>query len=362
MNKSIVKHELRSMKWMMLASIVASLSLIMIFANTLDREYVRMFSAGIYANNPVILNAFRDLAEFTLVIFTGISLIQVFMQFKSEKSQETGRFLKSLPVKREEFFKIKLISGLINLSIAFIVLAIGFAVVRNNNMFWIKDIYKISYISEILINLESISILLKELGLIYLIVLSFYTFLFMIQYTFSNVVGGLVTGVLVWLAPIFIVISSIFTLSRFGFIDIYSSSLANTIDNLSSWLLPWSYIFDFDYVDNLNIENSAPMIRTIADLNIKYIISIVLIGVNTIIAYKFNKNSKVEDENKIITFKAAQNIFKIGVTVCSGLLVSVGIGNSMIMDNYNILYIALIFSGAFIGYLVSRKISTVGSI
>ena len=38
-------------------------------------------------------------------------------------------------------------------------------------------------------------------------------------------------------------------------------------------------------------------------------LNIVLIGINIAIAYKFNKSSKVENENKVIVFKGTKNIF-----------------------------------------------------
>ncbi len=360
MNKSILKHELRSMKWMMLLSILASLFLTAMFSRSLDRQYASIFYLGIY-DDAFILSSFRDLAEMALIVFTGITMIQVFMQFRSEKSPETGRFLKSLPVRKEEFFKIKLITGLVSISLAFIVLSLGLIIIRSDNMFWIEDIYSISYMPETLIKVESVGLLLRELGLIYLIVLSFYTFLFMIQYTFTNVVGAIVTGVLVWLAPIFILISSMFTLERIRLIDIYTSKLAGSIDKFSTWLLPWVYALDFNFIDNFS-DMSSRSIRTIAALDIKYLVTILLIIVNIGLAYKFNKSSKVENENKLIVFKTSQKIFVFGVTICSGLLISLILSSYMMLEISNIVYVILILLAGLIGYFISRRISRIGNI
>ncbi|OLS02759.1 hypothetical protein [Tissierella creatinophila] len=361
MNKSILKHEIRSMKWMILLSILASLFLTIMFSTTLDSRYINIFSNGIYLNEALIQSVLRDINEMTLVIFTALSIIQIFMQFRSEKSQETGRFLKSLPVKKEEFFKIKLSTGLINLSLAFIVLAIGLIIVRANNMFWIKDIHSISYSSKAFIKADSAISLLKELGLIYLVVLSFYTFLFMVQYSFSNVVGGIVTGILVWLAPIFIVTSSMYTLDRLSFIGIYNSPLVVSLLNFGRWLLPWSYVLDRDY-NVLPYETNSTQISIISSLGIKYTIALLLILINIIIAYKFNKSSKVENENKIIVFKSIRKIFIFGVTICSGLLVSTILHDIIMIQIPTIIYSILILLGGFIGYWISQKITKVGNI
>lgn len=361
MNKSILKHEIKSMKWMLLLSILASLFLTTIFSGYLDNEYVSMFSEGLYGNSALIQEALINTMDMILVIFTVLSMVQIFMQFRAEKSQETGRFLKSLPVKKEEFFRIKLITGLVSLTLAFIVLAIGMIIVRSSNMFWIKDMYNISNTPEILIEADSVANLLKIVVLIYLVVLSFYTFLFMIQYTFTNILGAIVTGFLVWLAPIFIVISSIYTVEKLSFFDIYSSNLGNSIEAFSQWLQPWLYVLNFRYdLPAYGIQFGS--ILRISNLGLKYIISLLLVLVNITIAYKFNKNSKIENENKLIAFKSTRIIFKIGVTICSGLLVSIVLSDAFMLEIPIIIDTLLILLGGSIGYLISRKITRVGNV
>lgn len=363
MNKSILKHEIRSMKWMLLLSIIVSLFVTIMFSVSLNGGYEMIFSNGIYGNQALIQESLREIAGMTLVSFTILSIMQIFMQFRSEKGQEIGRFLKSLPIKKEDFFKVKLVTGVINITLSFIVLAIGIIIVRNNNMFWIRDIYSISMVSAPFIKVDGVASLLKEIGLIYLIVLSFYTFLFMVQYTFTNVVSGIVTGVLVWLAPIFIINASMFTLDKFMSIPIFRSSIIGSITKFSEWLLPWIYAFDYDYSTLLTDSNGMIVgrIRIIGNLQVKYIISLVLILVNIIIAYKFDKSSKVENEDKIIVFKSTRNIFKLGVTICSGLLVSTILSRIMGIQMHNIIYILFILLGGFIGYFISQKITKVGN-
>ncbi len=357
MNKSILKHEIRSMKWMLLLSVLISLYLIMMFSMSLDGEYAAKFNNGIYGNEALIQSSLRYISDMTFVLFTMLSAVQIFMQFKSEKDQEVGRFLKSLPVKKEEFFKIKLITGIINLTVAFIVLTVGIIIVRNNNMFWIKDIYSISAMAEPFIVADGVVSLSKEIGLIYLVVLSFYCFLFMVQYTFTNVIGGIVTGVLVWLGPVFIVFASLYTLDFF-----FHSPVFRHIEDFAVWLFPWSYPFEHIYSTILmSGDRVLGRISTIEHLEIKYIISFVLIIVNILIAYNFNKSSKVENENKVIVFKSTGNIFKLGVTICSGLLVSTVLSGILMIRIHGLIYILLILLGGFIGYLISNKITQVGT-
>lgn len=364
MNKSILKHEIKSMKWMSLLSILASLLLVLMFSLALDSRYGRMFSNGIDINQAIIKSALRGTTEVGLLLFVILAIVQIFMQFRSEKGQEIGRFLKSLPIKREEFFKIKLITGIINLSLAFLVLAIGIIIVRNNNMFWIKDIYSLSIIAEPFMKADGVLSLLKDLGLVYLIVINFYTFLFMIQYTFSNVVGGIVIGCLVYLAPIFIAIASMFSLEKLTSTVKIRNLWIYGIDQISRWLLPWTYAFEYENTTWIVDKNGMGIggIDVIENLGIKYLIILVLILVNILIAYKFNKSSKVENENMVIPFKTSANIFKVGVTICSGLLVSAILGEIMRIQMSSIIYILFMVLGSFIGYVISNKITRVGTI
>jgi hypothetical protein len=356
MNKSILKHETRSMKWILLLSILVSLFLTIMFSLILDGVYGSMFLNGIEVNQALIQRALRDTSPMILILFTIVSVIQVFIQFRTEKDEEIKRFLKSLPIGKEEFFKVKLSTGIINITLAFIVLTIGIIIVRMNNMFWIKDVYSISIISEPFIKADGIASLLKEIGLIYLIILSFYTFLFMVQYTFTNLIGGIVTGILVWLAPGFIAYISLHLLNRFIRIPLFYN-----FKKLTLWLIPWIYSSEHIslWIYDSNGVGISTSIRSIENLWIKYIICLALIIINIIIGHKFNKNSKVENENMIIPFKITRNIFKIGVTICSGLLVFVILSELMQIKTNNI-YIPFILLGGAIGYFISKKITKVG--
>ncbi len=364
MNKSILKHEIKSMKWMALLSILGSIFLTILFSTYLDNSYQMMFYTGIKGNEALIHQNLGNLNGSILIIFTILSLIQIYMQFRSEKDQEVGRFLKSLPVKNEEFLKIKIITGLANISLAFIVLAIGIVMVRGANMFWIKDVYSISVLPERFIEADGIVTILKELGLIYLVVLSFYTFLFMIQYTFSNILGGIVTGFFVWLSPAFVLISSIFTIEKLSSAaSIGRKFLTNGIDRFFEWLLPWTYAFQYKYSTTLIDINGVSLGQTksIKYFKIKLIVLLAIISINIYLAYKLNKSSKVENENMIIPFKLSRTIFKVGVTICSALLIPIMFEGFLGLEMHKLVYAVFLLVGGVIGYIISGKITEVGT-
>ena len=74
MNKSILKHEIRSMKWMALLSILSSLILAIMFSISLENSYRMMFSNKMLVNEAVIQNALRNITGTAIVAFTILSI------------------------------------------------------------------------------------------------------------------------------------------------------------------------------------------------------------------------------------------------------------------------------------------------
>lgn len=363
MNRTILKHEFRSSKWILLFSALLGIFTSITFNISLNEYYERLFISGIKPNMAVVNHGIRGAIGFALLAFTILSIVQVYMQFRSEKGQEVGRFLKSLPVSNIEFFKVKLVTGILNITVGFIVIFIGLTLVRQTNMFWIQDIYKISAHADVFMKLDGIGQIASYLGLTYLIAVAFYTFIFMIQYTFTNIVGGLVTGFLVWLSPFFILNSAVMTISKFSYKNLYNSSYLNNLLDISTKLLPWTYISDYSYshdIGNPLFPENLGYINTVSNLGGKYLITLAIILINIFIAYKFVQNSRIEDEEKIITFRLTRNIFKLGVSICTPLLISVIIIVILGIDINNILFAGILLAGLGLGYFVSDRITKVG--
>lgn len=360
MNKSIVKHEIRSMKWVSLVFVLASLFLSLVFTYSLNERYEAVIKYGFNLNNMALLNEIRTIMYLGLVLFTIIIIIQVYMQFRSEKDREVGRFMKSLPIESKEFFKIKLFMGFLNIIAATMVLLFGIVVVKNQNMFWLKDIHLTSSIPETSKYLTSLPFLMKEFSLFILICLSFYSFLMMIQYTFNNTIGAIVTGFLTWLAPVFIVLGSLN-----AYIEITASYYLKDLawvewiyENVY-WLMPWTYFARTDtipYVHN-NLEVRLTMIENFGP---KIIISLGLIGIFSLVAYIFASRSRVEDEDRIISFSSFAFLFVVGVSLCSGLLTSLIFTGVMPFNISGSLLLGLSLLGGFVGFLISNNIRKVG--
>ena len=84
MNKSILKHEFRSSRWILLFSTIVSLFNIVLFNIRLNESYERLFRIGLRPNQAVIQESLREVIALALLAFTILSIIQVFMQFSRD--------------------------------------------------------------------------------------------------------------------------------------------------------------------------------------------------------------------------------------------------------------------------------------
>lgn len=344
MNKSIVKHELRSLKWIFALGLLMNVILISLFSVHLDSSYINIFNSDIAINKSVFNLAFSSIAILVLIGYLILCVLQVFVQFASEKKQEVSRFLKVLPITSNNFLITKLILGILNITILFLVFYLGLLFIKNSNMFWVEDIYRISNLEQYLTALDQI---IYPLFMIYLQVLSFYTFLVMIQYSINNNIAAVIIGVLVWFAPVFIAASFKMFIEDIG--------INNNINFDSMiWLNPALYLLDSDF-----IHISGRSASYINNLNIKYIVLIIINFINIILSFKLSDTVLIENENSLIPMNFIKVIFVLGVTVCSGLLVSF-ININMLNLSLSIMStLLLVLIGSILGFIISRKIAKI---
>lgn len=365
-NKALVKHEARNMKWMLLYFLAVSIGGLLAFNSEMSREYMDILRLGINPDRTVVLSSIRTLLN-SITVATGIGIVlMVYLQFKDSKSIEVGNFLKALPINNKEYYITKLVGGLISLTIPTIILIVGVLVIRSNNMAWVIDIQSISMFPEMIAKAESVTNIMAVLVMGYLVAVATYSFLFMIQYVVMNITAGIVIGGLIWLSPTFILISLIGLYDEVfnRYYEAYGEVLQNIAANLINYIEPWSYTLNVAYVDMINqIENSSLIsnidIMYYEGVVIKIVIALIMSIISISLGYILSKKSRVEDHDKLITFKWARKVFIMGVTVCSGLLL-VDISQMFLglygQLNMITLHVILII-GSIIGYIVSKKIT-----
>ncbi len=368
LNKALVKHETRNMKWMLLYFLIVAVGGIITFNASLNSEYMEMIRRGITPDKSIILSSVTSALQ-AIAAFAPIGIIMlVYLQFKDSKSVEVGNFLKALPISNKEYFITKLLGGLISLTLPTIVLIAGILAVRSNNMIWISDIHSISIFPETVAKADSIINIASVLVMSYLVAIATYAFLFMIQYVVMNISAGIFIGALVWFSPTFIVMSVYMLYEQF-FIK-GSEAIIKLERVIGNYIEPWSFPIDMDHFfffdgakynpifDEVNIN-----IMYYDGLLIKIIISLIVAVASITGGYVLSKKSKVEDSDTLISFKWARRAFIAGVTVCSALLL--GMILMTVTGRYNTtgfltLHITLLI-GAVIGLLVSKQITAVKS-
>ena len=369
-NKALVKHETRNMKWMLIYFSLIAIAGILFFNAGLNRTYMEILSGGLNADESVIMyNTNRMFQSIILPMGIGI-LLMIYLQFKDSKSIEVGNFLKALPISNTEYYTTKLIGGLISLIIPTIILITGILLVRNNNMIWISDIHSISLFQDLIIKSDSIINVTAALIMSSLVAIATYTFLFMMQYIVTNIVAGLVIGCLVWLSSTFLLAASAIIYGSFletiyiGFNDILARGEATFVN----YVEPWFYPTNMSYLDSAGISKYNAIFDNIhfvyyKGLGIKIAITLIISIVSIIIGYSLSTKSKVEDNDALISFKWARKLFIIGVTVCSAFLLAVIA--QIFLGQFNSLGIIIVsvvlIIGGIIGFIVSKKMTQVKS-
>ena len=361
-NKALVKHEWRTMKWMLIYFTLVSIGYIVMFNLGIRQDYMWMLRVGTSTDKSIIMDTLRTVNENISIPF-GIGIVlMIVMQFKDNKSLEVGRFLKSLPISSREYYLTKIISGILSYTLPFIILVIGVLAIRTNNMEWINDGNNISVVSDIFIKSDSTTNVLTLLLLCYSIITATYTFLFMIQYLVMNIVGGIVIGILSWLSPMFIMVSVEYVYGEYIFKGLRTS------DKILEYIQPWIYHIRAKYsqivplITDLGEYRGTAHVFIYEGILIKVAICTIITLTSVILAYFLTKKSRIEDSDTMITFKGAKKIFIIGVTVCSAFLGGTLLKkffNNFTDINFITQHILMIITGS-IGFIISRKISNIG--
>lgn len=374
-NKALIKHETRNMKWMSFYFLLISISGVLLFNASLNAKYMEILSGDLVSDESVIILAISTVLN-SIMVAIGIGiLLMIYLQFKDSKSIEVGNFLKVLPISNKEYYITKLVGGLIALTIPTIILIVGVLIIRSNNMIWISDIHSISFFPELIIKSDSVVNLTSILIMSYLVAVSTYVFLFMMQYILTNIVSGLIIGMFVWLSPIFLLgsLSAIYG-GFFTRVSGFNVSLIKWQEVLLNYIQPWIYPSHLSSFNTGESFEYNPILDNIQfmyykGIPFKIIIMLIITVVSIAIGYVLSKKSRVEDSDAFISFKWAKRLFVIGVTTCSAFLLAdigqmffSGFGSFGSFNSLSFIMISLIMLiGGIIGFIISRKIITVNN-
>ena len=375
--KALIKHELRGVKYIFLYFLTVSIIVLGTIAFEMKNMYIQFLKRGIHFDFPknIFLNTFYEhVMVFAAFMLAGIVLLTYF-QFKDIKQQRIGRFLKSLPFKKDDFLKVKVSLGILSYTIPSIIFVVGAIVIRNINMVWLKDFYSAAPIENLLLKAEGIEYIVTTAIIYYLIITVVYLFLLMMQYIVNNRIAAIVIGTLVFHAPAYILISC----SGIYRYYVHSEGMRNILFKMQSLAEHWGIIWfygntrRYSLLDENNtltdaINNVSYMDRTqysvvgIESITLKIVICIGIILLLGIALYFGNKNYKIEYMEQAISFEWARKVFVIGVTICSAFvlpIIKIIFFDYYIQLGFVVVHMLMII-GAVVGYFIARKIAYMG--
>lgn len=369
-NKALVKHETRNMKWMLLYFLTVVIGGLLSFNSNLNGGYINFLTNSISPDNTGVLYSLRTLlSDIIVVVGVGI-LIMIYLQFKDSKSVEVGNFLKALPISNREYYFTKFMGGLISLTIPTMILIAGILAIRSSHMQWISDIHLLSAFPELVMKSDSMINITAVLIMSYLVAVSTYAFLFIVQYIVMNITAGLLIGSLIWLSPVYIIgsIGVIYskTIEKLFIVNSSREVLFKLEESVFNYIQPWTYPVNISNLSTLNKVDYNPMFDYgqflyFEGVGIKIIITLAITVGSIALGYLLSNKSKVEDNDALISFKWARYLFVVGVTICSSLLLAdiaiilFGMYDSI---GYLVLHITMLIGGV-LGYIISRKMTRI---
>ena len=207
---------------------MGSMFLMMFLAvsNSLSRTYAEYFGQGdvvstyVYRLNhdgrvfePIFLRIFDNSFSVLSVFLLPVIIIMSMMLFQSDRKENIGMFMSSLPFTKKEQFSVKWVVGILAITIPFI-LALGAAMlIRQSNIDWITRWYRENEMSGILAY-ETVSILFSIMAQTYLFIVAFFSVLMLMQSLIANNIAASIIGSITLAAPWFILDAGRGTISR----------------------------------------------------------------------------------------------------------------------------------------------------
>lgn len=356
MNHPLVKKEWKLLRWTMLlyGCIFTFFTLILSDNMTRERTYHLLGERqeGIFISQLYMMN------NLMVPVLLVTIMIVVAILFIHDKNNHIGKFINCLPYTRKQYFRIKYIMGMATFTVPLTFFGIALYIIRGSHLNWISRIYRYSPYEDLLKAQDGAGVLFMWLVFLWLMMLSTYSFLMMVQTLMGQSIVASIVGGTVCLVPLFLIYAIPANLSLLGMrIVIYRR-------NLSRWIR----LFLLGTPESeLIVRNSALGPENFIDYYGRYfevfnyqwfpLYMAILVGViiiSTLIGYYFTQIYDVEKNGEIALYSWVEKILIIGVTVCSLLLLPILIRILTGIQN-SILTLMTMMIGGILGYWISKK-------
>lgn len=354
--------EWKTAKWW--STLMVSMLLVMLLSvnNALSLIYERRLGVSRVLTNipyitsgnveaPIFLRQFYDSFTVLIILWLPVILLMSIILFQSERKENTGMFVSSLPFTKKEQFGIKWFVGVLAITIPFLLATLFTVLMYQANIDWITQWYTISGY-DVLLAYDSIWIVLGIVTKMYLFILAFFSAMMLMQSLIANNIAAGIIGSISLAAPWFI-------------IEAGSASLARILnsDKVRIYGREWSnfYLFALGSGSSRRFVSSLP-----GDMYIDPIVSnehdglkiIILIAIIVLAIYGGLKSYEKNDNSRngyLLMFPWVGKILVPGVTLCSGIL-----GNNLMRDILRIssvpFEILTLVISALIGYFIIVKV------
>lgn len=352
--------EWKSAKWWSLLIIGIFLIMFLAISNSLQTAQELIIETGdnfdiayYELRHPIFSRSFYNVfEEFTIAILPIVIIITI-IQFNGDRKENIGMFISSLPFTKKEQFIVKWFTGMLVITIPFLVLSILTLLIRLANWHWIYDWYKRYPVGDRLLAYDTMASIMLGVLQGYLFFIAFYTILMLMQTLIANNIAASIIGTIVMLVPWFI-------------FEAGSSTVYNILNkNIRVYYSGWMNLYELknisrEYIQITTIDKYREVIISgnvvsYDNYPIKIIGLIVIILLALYAGIKFYGKNENSRNGYLTMFLWVEKILVFGVVLCSGLL-----GNNLlrkIIRKSSTIYelITLAFS-AFIGYVIIRKI------
>lgn len=308
--------------------------------------------AGNYTNIDGIFGQYTGVAIIAVIMYCIGFCLLVGFSFKQDKGHESSRFLKALPYTMQERILVKMGVGLGIYIVNALIWVIGLFVNRMQFFTQFKDILDVTMLGELVYTYFTPEFVGKLCIYFVLLTVAFYLFLILMQYLINPNIGSIVSAIFMFLSPTFIVVSATIYIENSMWLNYISKGLANLYLVIDHWV---EYSVELKN-GNIGYFNAPFQIGNMTSFMIGWGI---IIGAEVAGILVLSKTYLLEKSDLFIGRTGFKLLYKIGVTVCGGLLM----GDLYSMCTGNVhqaeCYIAFII-GALISYFIVSKITNIG--
>ncbi len=348
--KPLLKHELRRVWGCILLMLVGVIYISTTFNMEIERR-INRYIEGV--DFPYFMGFLEKSYAGYLFVAIATVVILVYAQFKEDKIEGTGDFIATLPYTQKEHYYNKICVGVGTIVSTWGVYLMFVYLAYRRAQYYLAQTYEIHLVGTYIREADKFINIVKVSLAMLICIIIMYLFLVVIQYCVQNVLGGVVIGICIIGAVIYIPLG-ITGYMEMSHVGTHTHFYSDYIDVLGRLVVP----LESQIVTNYAWEYSQRYITVTQNYWLQ--IGILLAGCTALLSLGEYLSSKygLRQRKHFMINKVVTYIFIGGVTVCSGLIpvyIS-GIFGSRWSYAGNIAIIIV----AIIGYVVSLKIARIG--